>query len=210
MALVPGAHARVDEGATIPDDAVGTMIPMVVSRETVVPAWYDESNEVSSLVYRDEVPLLAREERARFECDAGARGAAGAVVSAPVTVDVERIDAPPLARDRATVRVRWRVPKPSPLRGGEVGWLTLEARQRTAEVVPYPAVLQQPSGPYVLVLADDGSIAARPVETGRVFVGLIAVSSGLTQKDRILVDHAPLFDAERRLVQSRAQAARAL
>jgi hypothetical protein len=186
MALVPGARP-VDEAAAVPAEDVGTMIPMVVSCQTVVPAWCDEPGEVSSLVPRDEVALLVPDEPARF-----VRG------DAPASIDVTRVETPPADWDRATVRVRWRVAGHSPLRGGEVGWLELSPRDRTAQVVPYSAVLEEPRGPYVLVIAPDGSLVQRPVETGGAFVGLVAVSSGISPGERIVVNRALLFDAERR------------
>jgi hypothetical protein len=198
MALVPGGARPVDEAAAVPAEDVGTMIPMVVSRQTVVPAWCDEPGEVSSLVPRDEVALLVPDEPARF------------VREAPASVGVTYVETPPADWDRATVRVRWRVAGASPLRGGEVGWLELSPRDRTAQVVPYAAVLEEASGPYVLVIAPDGSLVQRPVETGGAFVGLASLSSGLSPGERIVVNRAPLFDAERRLAHARPQRARSL
>jgi hypothetical protein len=210
MALVPASARPVDVAAALPAEDVGTMIPMVVSRQTVVPAWCDEPGEVASLVPRDEVALLVPDEPARFVRGARRTGVPAHGDEAPASIDVTCVETPPVDWDRATVRVRWRVAGHSPLRGGEVGWLELSPRDRTAQVVPYSAVLEEPWGPYVLVIAPDGSLVQRPVETGGAFVGLVAVSSGLSPGERIVVNRAPLFDAERRLAHASPQRARAL
>jgi hypothetical protein len=204
MALTPEREGPVDDVAPVAAEDVATTTAMVVSREAVVPAWYDESGDVSSLVYRDEAALLDPDEPAQFFWRPRAPRAAGGAEPPVLPTEVEHIDAPPVAWDKETVRVRWRVPDRRRLGGGEIGWLALEPRVRTAQVVPYPAVLREPSGPYVLVLGSDGSLAQRPIETGRAFVGLIAVASGLTAEEQIVVDRAVLFDGERRLAKSRA------
>jgi multidrug efflux pump subunit AcrA (membrane-fusion protein) len=65
-------------------------------------------------------------------------------------------------------------------------------------VLPYRAVLQSPSGPYVLVV-DGDAIARRPIETGRVFFDFVTVLAGLGSDERVVIADAILVETERRL-----------
>ena len=78
--------------------------------------------------------------------------------------------------------------------------MKLAPRARKTLVVPDSAVLQSPTGPYVLTLAADRRVAAmRLVDIGRTLYGFTSIVSGLRDGERIAVMDTFFVDAERRL-----------
>ena len=154
-------------------------------------AHVEEDGAVMALVYKDVLPSLTADERGVFSPSA-APATSYAVHPCPESAT---------AWDRSTARVRFRAGASSPPpRAGDVGWLRLAAKPREATTVPYSAILEDASGPYVLVASGDGrALARRPIEVGRVIGGTAIVLSGLRLRERVLVEGAFFVDAEREL-----------
>ena len=78
--------------------------------------------------------------------------------------------------------------------------MKLAPRARKTLVVPDSALLQSPTGPYVLTLASDRRAAAkRSVDIGRTLYGFTSIVGGLRDGERIAVMDTFFVDAERRL-----------
>lgn len=164
---------------------------LVVPRATAVPASLSADGVGTALLYRDDLELLEVEERALFvPGDIPVRllrGTAAAWDPVTVTVGFQPLDhAPPRASRRTTT-----------------GWVKLPPRNRDALLVPSGAVLRSASGPFVLVVVDEGetlrTVAKRPVEVGRPVFGYASVRGGLEESDRVVVAGAFFVDVERRL-----------
>jgi hypothetical protein len=155
------------------------------------PAWVEDDGTISALLYRDELAYRVADEHAQFS----------PAETPALAIDVIASADAPAAWDRATAHVRFKLGTASvqPLRPGTVGWLR-HPRSPEPPVVPMSAVLEDASGPYVLMAISNGhGLARRNVEIGRVFGGAAAVVSGLRTSDRVLTGSTFFVDAERRL-----------
>jgi hypothetical protein len=200
MALVP-LHAGLEGGAAPTGHDLSlvlrldmtTIHPRTFLQQVRAPAAVDDDGAVSAVFYKDEVEMLAPDERATF------------VPSAAPTagIEVHVAGEPPAAWDASTVRVRFRAARDDDGAGprpGQAGWVVLSARQHQSLVVPDAALIQSAAGPYVLVASpDDRTFRKQPVEIGKDFNGLGAVVSGLAGGERMAVESAFFLDAERRL-----------
>ncbi len=185
------------EAAHLLEASVGFAHRVATSGSVRAPAWFD-GKLVTALLYDDEIAALAPDERGSFATSAPAADTA-----------VLREPDPPIAWDRSTSQVHFRIAAPNgavlPARG--TGELRLAPRAREALVVPAAAVLSSADGPYVLaVSADRRALAPRSVAIGRVSSGLASVAGGLGEEDLIVTCDAFFFDAERRLHVERARA----
>jgi len=175
-----------------------TMVrPRAAPGNVRAPAWIDRDGVIRALLYVDEAAPLGASARASF-IPAAAPDAAVAVV---------RTGAPAEAWEDAIVRVGWRVDAGTPPRAGATGWLVLPDPAAPQLVVPDPAIVRGPDGPYVLVAAADGTtFSKRRVRVGRSFVGVSAILSGLDAGERVVAGNAFLLDAEERLQAAGARA----
>jgi hypothetical protein len=198
MALVP-LHAGLESGAAPAGHDLSLVLRLDMTtihartfpQQVRAPAAVEDDGGISAVFYKDEVEMLAPDERATF------------VPSAAPTAgtEVHVAGEPPAAWDASTVRVRFRAAADGPgPRPGAAGWVVLSARQHQSLVVPDAALIQSADGPYVLVASpDDRTFRKQPVEIGKVFSGLGAVVSGLAGGERMAVESAFFLDAERRL-----------
>jgi hypothetical protein len=182
-----------------------------LGQDVRAPAWVESDGAVAALLYRDVIASLSLEDRVVFSPS-----------DAPDTnVWLHLTGEPPGAWDEATSRVRFRVDPRCPELGGSttrcpelggsttrspelggstVGWVRFSPKRREVQVVPYTAILQGASGPYVLVASGDGrALARRPVDLGTVLGGMAVVLSGLRLHERVLTRGTFFVDAEMRL-----------
>jgi heavy metal-binding protein len=180
------------EAANLVRYSMGLARRRVLPAEVFAPARVAGDGLVMAQLYQDELAALAPDERALF-----------LPAAAPGTeIPVRRAEAPPLAWDRSVWQVGFRLEPAAGARAsaGAAGWVKLSHRRREMLVVPQSAVLQSPDGPYVLVYSlDRRTITTRPVATGKVFLGVTAVASGLREREVVVVMNTFFFDAERRL-----------
>ncbi|MBX3563616.1 MAG: efflux RND transporter periplasmic adaptor subunit [Sphingomonas sp.] len=89
-----------------------------------------------------------------------------------------------------TIRARAVIPNPGGfLKPGMFGNLRLEAsRPYPALLVPDTAVIADAARQVVYVVGKDGSVAARPVQTGPLLGTLRVIRSGITRDDRVIID----------------------
>lgn len=91
-------------------------------------------------------------------------------------------------RRSGTIRVRAVLPNPGLfLTPGAFARLRLFAGDAEALMVPDAAVMADQSGRVVLTVAEDGTVAPRPVQLGPLVDGLRVVRSGLTPADRVII-----------------------
>jgi hypothetical protein len=166
-----------------------------IARDVVAAAWVESPGTIAANLYRDELALLEANEEGAF-----VRSGEDAP-AIRVALGADR----PTGWDAETARVRLRAPSgATPV--GAVGWVRFASRTRKMLAVPQAAVLQGPSGAYVLVASvDRRTFTKRPIEIGRVLYGYAPVLSGLASGERIAVMETFFLDAERRL---RAQSGR--
>jgi Heavy metal binding domain len=162
----------------------------IFSQPLRAPAWLQAEGLVQALLYQDEVATLAAGEIGTFT-----------PFTAPGAGFEVRRAGTQAAWDASTVIVGFRLQEKAPgLRAGITGWLELAARPREALVVPQAAILTSVDGPYVLAASADGrTFARRPVRIGRTLFGLTAVTSGVSEGDRIASRAAFFLDADARL-----------
>lgn len=88
-----------------------------------------------------------------------------------------------------TIQARAVIPNPDGfLKPGMTGNLRLEAsRPYQAMLVPEASITADGSRRIVYVVAKDGTVAARPVDTGPLSNGLRVIRSGLTRDDQVIV-----------------------
>ena len=67
-------------------------------------------------------------------------------------------------------------------------------QETSAPAAPEEAIVHEGSGARVWVVQKDGSIASRPVATGRAINGVVEVVSGLTEGERIVTSGALFID----------------
>jgi hypothetical protein len=178
----------------IPSHGINQANRVLVSRELLAPASLDGKGGGTALLYRDEAALLEPAERATFvrAIDASAPSAHDGIV--------RWLPDAPLEWDDATLRVRFQLEGPASAseRLDTVGWIKLPARNRPALLVPRGAVVSAAGGPVVFVPSADGrSFSRRKVVVGRVFFGMVAILSGLSDGERIVTESAPFLEAER-------------
>ena len=89
-----------------------------------------------------------------------------------------------------TIRARAIMPNPGGfLKPGMFGTLRLEASQPyDAILVPDTAVVADAARQVVYVVGKDGTVAAKPVQTGALRGNLRVIQSGLTREDRVIID----------------------
>lgn len=153
-----------------------------------VPAWVDADGSVTALVFRDDLVgaepgLVALFSSANLPREA---------------IDVALAAAPAVDWDRSTVRVRFDAAAGAPgVVPGVEGTLALPARSHELLVVPTDAIVNTPRGPIVVVLdTAQHRFVRRPVEVGRIHVGVTAVLSGLTAGDQVAVGGAFFFGGD--------------
>jgi len=191
-AAAPADPRAADTAPFRPSYDVMWARPRPAPREMRAPAYVDGGGDaVVALFYNDEISALDADERGIFSASA----APGS--SWPVRV----ADMPPTPWDEATAAVHLAVvgvgAAPA---AGTVGWVKLAPRARKTLVVPDSALLQSPTGPYVLTLASDRRAAAkRSVDIGRTLYGFTSIVGGLRDGERIAVMDTFFVDAERRL-----------
>jgi hypothetical protein len=162
--------------------------PRPVTRGVAAPGWVESPEVVVASVYHDEAALLATGEAGTFTPGGGGPA---------IAVRLE--DGSPLPWDAATSTVRLRAASAT-LTAGTVGRVSFPARTSPLLAIPYSAVLQGPTGPYVLVASlDRHTFTRRAVEIGRVVFGYAPVLAGLSSGERIAVMETFFIDAERRL-----------
>jgi len=185
------------EAARLLEASVGPVERVAASHEVLAPAWL-ERDVVMANLYDDELAALSPTESGSFTT-AAAPG---------VEVAVRREPDAPIAWDRSTSQVRFRIVTSNaalPERGA--GRLRIAHVSRDALVVPAAAVLSSADGPYVLsVSSDRRSLGRRPVAIGRVSSGRASIVAGLREEDLIVARDAFFFDAERRLSVERSRA----
>ena len=95
-----------------------------------------------------------------------------------------------LDHSSGTMRARATVPNPDLfLTPGAFARLRLSvAPPAPSLLVPDVAVLLDQSQRIVMTVADDGTVVPKPVETGDLRGGLRIIRSGLTEKDRVIID----------------------
>ncbi len=213
MALDPigrAAHDRHDQAASLPDltafenvrkhNVMGFVrvrsLPAGI-REIRGPAWATSRDEVSAVLYRDQVDSLSADETGAFLPTA----------SPQASVAVMRSGGPPVDWDRSTSLVRFRVKgervpgkrPPPPIQAGQVGWLEIAPKPRAVVAVPVASILQEPEGPYVLAWAQD-AIEKRRIEIGEYFAtqGFAVALSGVRPNDLVVTRATFFMDADRR------------
>jgi len=160
-----------------------------VTRQILAAAWIDSPGIVMASLYRDEVAVLGPADEAVFLAGDGSTVETRVRLAASVPTDW----------DGTTLVVRFQAARATPP-AGTIGWVRFAARARNMLAVPYSAVLQGATGPYVLVAsADRHTFTRRPVRLGRVVYGYAPVLAGLTSEERVAVMETFFIDAEGRL-----------
>jgi hypothetical protein len=185
-----------------------------VAREMVAPAWIDGHGVGVAVFFNDEISLLDEREDGAFHDST--RGDTGTGIGIAIGTDHHRAvkirltGDPPAPWDRSTSAVRFRITDPSIHAAGEigdVGWLRFSPRTRPMLAIPYSAVVQSPSGPYVLVASQDRhTFSKRPIKIGRVLFAYATVLDGLREGERIVAMNTFFLDSERRFGQRSAGA----
>jgi hypothetical protein len=164
-----------------------------MSREMRAPAWADTREVGQALFYRDEIALLEPHEEALFfpstNLDDGK----------PAGIKVARIDEPPKSWDTGSALIRFRATSGAPLTPDQTGWVKFGTKVRPVRAVRSSAVIQSPTGPYVLLVSDDKrTFTKRPIQIGSMLYEHAAVLSGLDVGERIATLNTFGLDAERR------------
>jgi hypothetical protein len=146
---------------------------------------------VEATLYDDELAALDRAESILFS-----RAKSGSA-----KIALRRTGDPPTHWDESTSRVSFRVDASAPPPAGTIGWVFAPAAPRELLVVPSPALVNSPEGPYVLTpTSKDGrTLVQRRLRVGRVFNGVAVVTSGLEVGEPVVSDDTFFLDAERRL-----------
>jgi hypothetical protein len=162
------------------------------TRAIRAPARVGAGGAVVALLHRDEIALLAADERASFE-PAGAGRA---------PIPVRRSAAPPRAWDGDTFEVTFDA-EGGPSRENVApapGTIAFAPRRQQMVVIPEGALLQSADGDYVMVASrDDKTFTRRKVTIGQVTVGNIPIVDGLAAGERIATRRTFFLDAGRRL-----------
>jgi membrane fusion protein (multidrug efflux system) len=105
-----------------------------------------------------------------------------------------RIDFADVSVSQATDTVTVRAVFPNPdglLRDGALVSVGLSASTGAAELtVPQQAVQRDVTGAFVLTVAEDGTVARKPVEVGRLAEGRAVILSGLSAGERVITEGA--------------------
>jgi len=124
---------------------------------------------------------------------------AAQAVDAASSVAVHASEQPPERWDNATDLVRFHVDSGAGLPPNATGMVKFATRLRDDLVIRESAVIDSPSGPYVLVATDDRhTLTRRAVEIGSRLYDYAAVISGLTEGEYVIAKHTFALDAERR------------
>lgn len=196
MALVaagaPGAERSLAAGPSpeLPPGTVEVARRRTLGERRAVPAWVEAGGRVQALVPEDAVAELRPGASAAFQPAAGPGRA----------TSVQRTGEPAVRWDGELWKASFETARRSPpLHAGQVGWVSLEARPRSALVLPSSALLRSEEGPYVLVIVRSGAgFEARPVRLGEAPDGQATMVSGVEERDRVVVRGAFFLDADRR------------
>jgi len=195
MALVAGVSPAAER--SLPAGSPPELLPGTVEvarRRTLgerraVPAWVESGGKVQALLPEDALAELREGALAAFQPGDGPGPAR----------TVRRTAQPAVRWDGELWEASFETGRGSALAAGRVGWVSLEARPRTALLLPSSAVLRSEDGPYVLVVARGGTgFARRPVRLGEAPDGQAAVVWGVEERDRVVVRGAFFLDADRR------------
>lgn len=164
-----------------------------ISLEMRAPAWAETAETGVAVYHRDEAEILRPGDEGLFFPSSPPRD------GVPPGISVHFMGEPTVRSDAATAAVRFRVAAGARLPPDQTGTVKFGTRARNDLVVRASAILQSPTGPYVLVVGDDEqTISKRPVELGNVMVGYAAVVRGLEDNENVVVSHTAFLDAERR------------
>lgn len=190
-AVAPAAERSPATGSPpeLPPGTVEVARRRTIGERRAVPAWVEVGGKVQALVPEDAASELREGAPAAFQPGGG-----------PSPATAVRRTAEPAGRwDGELWKASFETSRGSPLAAGQVGWVSLEARPRSALLLPSSAVLRSEEGPYVLVVARGGAgFAPRPVRLGEAPDGQAAVVSGVEERDRVVVRGAFFLDADRR------------
>ena len=164
-----------------------------MAREMRAPAWADTREVGQALFYRDEIALLARRRRRCFSRVHEHRGRKACGHQGRT----HRRGAQPW--DDASALIRFRIISKAPLRPDQTGWVKFPTKVRSVPAVRASAVIQSPTGPYVLLVSKDKqTFTKRPIQIGSILYQHAAVLSGLEVGERIATLNTFGLDAERR------------
>jgi hypothetical protein len=164
----------------------------LINEQVRAPAWVDADGAVAALLYNEDLAALSPDERGSF-FSASAPAIASAVIRRKDDAEVPWDSSTTVARFRLSSGAQH--PRP-----GDVGRLVLDPKPHEVLLVPAPAVLESPDGPYVLTAsADAGAYAKRMIAIGKTFSGFVAVQAGMEDEQRVVARDAFLLDAERRM-----------
>lgn len=149
-------------------------------RASRAPAWVEDDGRVVALPATEDVADLAAGE-ATFH--------PASRPDAAVSVRALSSSADGGGRLPFAVRQRGRVPSM-----GTVGWIERPEAPRSELLVPAVAVLADPDGTSVLVLAPDGTLARRSFRAGRTVLGFTTVLGGLSEGERVVGGDAFFVD----------------
>jgi Cu(I)/Ag(I) efflux system membrane fusion protein len=106
---------------------------------------------------------------------------------------------PTLTPGSRTVRVRFDVANPGPLRPGSYGTAIVQAPKRHVLTVPRDAVVDTGIEQHVFVVGEGGALVPRTVRTGARFEERVEIRSGIESGERVVVSGVFLIDSESRL-----------
>jgi hypothetical protein len=169
----------------------GTMYE--IAREMRAPAWADTAEVGQAVFYRDEIGLLDPKEEALFFPSTNVEN------SKSPGIKVARIDEAPKPWDAGSALIRFRIISKTRLTPDQTGWVKFGTKVRSVPAVRASAVIQSPSGPYVMLVSKDKqTFTKRPIQIGSILYEHAAVLSGLEVGERIATLNTFGLDAERR------------
>ncbi len=138
-------------------------------------------------------------ERVLLETEAAVKAAGAGPVAISLTLSdgsifphEGRIDFADIAVSEATDTVLVRAVFDNPegvLRDGSLVSVTIKGKIGGAELtVPQQAIQRDVTGAYVLTVADDGTVARKPVTVSRVAQGAAVVTEGLSEGEMVITD----------------------
>jgi len=177
--------------------AVRAVRKQVIVQPIRAPARVDGARLITALLHRDELAVLAPDEKGTFT--------PAAVGRAPLPV--QRRMAEPRPWDADTFEVSFELAGGAPdAEPAGAGTIAFAARRREEIKVPETAVLQSADGVHVLVASgDERTFHRRPVRIGRIAFGDVVITEGLALGDRVATRRVFYLDAERRLRDPDAQ-----
>ncbi|WP_181257098.1 efflux RND transporter periplasmic adaptor subunit [Pseudaminobacter soli (ex Li et al. 2025)] len=155
---------------------VGSIVQAGTELMTIIR---DDRLEVEVRLPDKDLPSIARGQKATVT-DAAGRISAGTVSSVAEKVD--------RATRLGTVRIA--LENGAGLKPGMFARVSIDASNRPALTVAENALVWRGSKPAVFVLGDDGKVKSRSVETGQRAGGRVAILSGLSEGESIVVSGA--------------------